>query len=416
MAALLPGHSHFLRPVGNRSRDRRHRQAGGQSGLRPTQYDRAGRGSDTRFRWLAFGRAADAWRPDRNSRWKTRLASAAAAWALGIPRDLIRSGLESFSGDMDKVPGRFNLLEIGGATVIVDYGHNVSALQAMVEAIEQFPHRHRTAVYTAAGDRRDCDMVRQGELLGEAFDRVILYEDHYVRGREKGEIMGLLRRGMADGDRVTEIEEIHGAVKAVEAALRNVPPGRTAAGPGRRDRRNGEFRQALPGRHGSRSRNRSDRSDRRPCHLSPRQRSDGLRCSGCRLIRPLELTAPPGGLRPGAPIARSTGSLHEGVSAQSENLRLPPACRQNRLFLSTSKSAFRCFASQRWVRKRAGAATIGECTCADSFRRRLRRNRIRCSSTNTTRPESIDEYCPGRFPPGRVCPRLCPCPGGPQTA
>ena len=26
-------------------------------------------------------------------------------------------------------------------------------------------------------------MVRQGQLLGEAFDRVILYEDHYLRGR-----------------------------------------------------------------------------------------------------------------------------------------------------------------------------------------------------------------------------------------
>jgi cyanophycin synthetase len=153
------------------------------------------------------------------------LASVAAAWALGISRDLIRAGLESFSGDMDKVPGRFNLLEIGGATVIVDYGHNPSALQAIIEAIEQFPHRHRTAVYTAAGDRRDCDMLKQGELLGEAFDRVVLYEDHYVRGRAKGEIMGLLRQGLADRDRVTEIEEIYGAVKAVEAALQNVRPG-----------------------------------------------------------------------------------------------------------------------------------------------------------------------------------------------
>ena len=68
------------------------------------------------------------------------LASAAAAWALGIPRDAIRAGLESFAADLEKVPGRFNLLEIGGATVIIDYGHNVSALSALIEAIEQFPH------------------------------------------------------------------------------------------------------------------------------------------------------------------------------------------------------------------------------------------------------------------------------------
>ena len=135
------------------------------------------------------------------------LAAAAAAWALGVPRDAIRAGLESFAADLDKVPGRFNLLEIGGATVIVDYGHNVSALSALIEAIEQFPHERRTVVYSAAGDRRDCDMVRQGELLGDAFDRVILYEDHYLRGRAEGEIMGLFRQGLADGERVTDVQE-----------------------------------------------------------------------------------------------------------------------------------------------------------------------------------------------------------------
>jgi cyanophycin synthetase len=153
------------------------------------------------------------------------LASAAAAWALNIPLAVIRAALETFAGDMERSPGRFNLLDVRGATVIVDYGHNVSALQALIEAIEQFPHQRRTAVYTAAGDRRDVDMIRQGELLGDSFDRVILYEDHYVRGRQTGEIMGLLRRGMAAGERVTDTQEIFGAVKAVEAALRSVQPG-----------------------------------------------------------------------------------------------------------------------------------------------------------------------------------------------
>ena len=63
---------------------------------------------------------------------------------------------------MEKVPGRFNLLEIHGATVIVDYGHNAHALTALVEAIGQFPNRQRTCVYSTAGDRRDCDLLRQG--------------------------------------------------------------------------------------------------------------------------------------------------------------------------------------------------------------------------------------------------------------
>jgi len=36
----------------------------------------------------------------------------------------------------------------------------------MLDALKVFPHQNRIAVYTAAGDRRDVDMVRQGELLG----------------------------------------------------------------------------------------------------------------------------------------------------------------------------------------------------------------------------------------------------------
>ena len=81
------------------------------------------------------------------------------------------------------------------------------------------------AVYSTAGDRRDCDMIRQGELLGAAFDRVILYEDHYRRGRAEGEIMGLFRKGVESSARAKEIIEIVGATKAAEAALNMVEPG-----------------------------------------------------------------------------------------------------------------------------------------------------------------------------------------------
>jgi cyanophycin synthetase len=153
------------------------------------------------------------------------LAAAAAVWALGVPCQAIRVGLESFSPDMSKVPGRFNLLEVNGATVIVDYGHNASALASVLDAVAQLPHPRRLAVYSTAGDRRDCDMIRQGELLGDAFDHIILYEDHYLRGRKEGEIMGLFRRGLNSGSRVEEIEEVRGAVKAIEAGLAAVKPG-----------------------------------------------------------------------------------------------------------------------------------------------------------------------------------------------
>jgi cyanophycin synthetase len=147
------------------------------------------------------------------------LAAVGAAWGLGLPREVIRAGLESFGCDMKACPGRFNLLEIHGATVIVDYGHNVSSLKAMAETIEKFPHERRIAVYTSAGDRRDCDMLRQGEMLAATFDSILLYEDQYVRGRKEGEIIGLLRQGISAGGRVREVREVKGVFPAIEMAL-----------------------------------------------------------------------------------------------------------------------------------------------------------------------------------------------------
>ncbi len=157
------------------------------------------------------------------------LASIAAAWSLGVPMEVIRSRAASFAADIDKVPARFNVLEIEGATVVVDYGHNVHSLSAVIEAIDKFPHLRRGCVYSTAGDRRDCDIIRQGELLGAAFDRVVLYEDHYLRGRNPGEIMGLLRKGLSSATRTKEIVEIRGATNAAETALefdhpRRAPP------------------------------------------------------------------------------------------------------------------------------------------------------------------------------------------------
>jgi cyanophycin synthetase len=153
------------------------------------------------------------------------LAGASALWSLGLPMEALCAALETFGTDLDKSPGRFNVVSLNGATAVFDYGHNPSALLAMIDALAVFPHRRRIAVYSAAGDRRDADLIRQGELLGRAFDQVILYEDHYTRGRLPGEIMSLFRQGLANGDRVAEVQSVQGWQRAVETALWTAQPG-----------------------------------------------------------------------------------------------------------------------------------------------------------------------------------------------
>ncbi|MBK6687556.1 MAG: cyanophycin synthetase [Deltaproteobacteria bacterium] len=153
------------------------------------------------------------------------LAATAAAWGANVSLDAIRKGLASFVNDPSRVPARFNLLDFAGATVIVDYAHNVDACKAVIDGVAALPHRRRLVVFSAAGDRRDIDIERQAVMLGDAFDEVVLYEDACSRGRPDGECLGILRRGVDRGARVKVVHETRGELRAVELALKAVEPG-----------------------------------------------------------------------------------------------------------------------------------------------------------------------------------------------
>ncbi len=153
------------------------------------------------------------------------MASVAAAWALNLDWAAVRAALTSFASDAGTAPGRFNVFSYRGATLIADYGHNPDAIIALVRAVEAMPAGRRMIVISGAGDRRDEDIRRQTEILGDAFDEVILYQDQCQRGRADGEVLGLLREGLARAKRTTAVEEIRGEFLAIDTALARIQPG-----------------------------------------------------------------------------------------------------------------------------------------------------------------------------------------------
>ncbi len=153
------------------------------------------------------------------------MASVAAAWALKVEWAIIEAGLASFSNDNDNAAGRFNLFQYRGATVIADYGHNPDAMAALVQAVEAMPASRRSVVISGAGDRRDQDISQQTEILGAAFDEVVLFEDQCQRGRSDGEVIALLRQGLADAKRTTQSSEIYGEFLAIDTAMDKLKAG-----------------------------------------------------------------------------------------------------------------------------------------------------------------------------------------------
>ena len=156
------------------------------------------------------------------------MASVGAGWALGLDWKVVQAGLKSFVADAATAPGRFNLFDYRGATLIADYGHNPDAIAALVQAIDNLSGKsgkQRMVVISGAGDRRDEDIRQQTEILGDAFDTVVLYQDKCQRGRADGEVLALLQQGLKNAKRTKEVVEIHGEFLAIDTALTKLKAG-----------------------------------------------------------------------------------------------------------------------------------------------------------------------------------------------
>ncbi len=123
------------------------------------------------------------------------LAATAIAYARGVSVENIKQGLRTFTTSFYQSPGRLNVFDEYPFRVIVDYGHNPAAFDAMRDLIAALRPNHREIIGVLAlpGDRRDIDIHQAGMTAADTFDRLIIKEDNDLRGRTPGEVAGLLR-------------------------------------------------------------------------------------------------------------------------------------------------------------------------------------------------------------------------------
>ena len=122
------------------------------------------------------------------------LAATGAAWAAGLNPAMIVRALSTFRSDADMAPGRFNLMDVGGVQVVLDYGHNPAAMAALMEAVEGLDKRWTMMVMGLPGDRRDEDLIATFQVTIPIVDAYTLHDLRDRREREPGEVPALLRQ------------------------------------------------------------------------------------------------------------------------------------------------------------------------------------------------------------------------------
>lgn len=122
------------------------------------------------------------------------LAAAAAAWGAGLNPAMIVRALHTFKTDYAMVPGRFNVMDVDGVQVVLDYGHNPAAIAALMEAVSSLGERSTTLVMGLPGDRRDEDLIASIRATISHVDSYILHDLQDRREREAYEVPKLLHQ------------------------------------------------------------------------------------------------------------------------------------------------------------------------------------------------------------------------------
>jgi cyanophycin synthetase len=173
------------------------------------------------------------------------MAAAAAAHVGGAHLHDIRQGLRSFTTSIYQAPGRLNVFDLDGVTVIIDYAHNAAGLRTVGDFIERLvaksPHGERpgeaswsanlrVGVIATPGDRREDDMRELGRTAARYFDEIIVREDKNLRGRAPGETAQIVLEGVNEaiakgGTRAGNAWIVLDEMEATRAALDRSRPG-----------------------------------------------------------------------------------------------------------------------------------------------------------------------------------------------
>lgn len=152
---------------------------------------------------------------------------------MGIKSDAIHQGLKRFGQDPSDNPGRGNIYDVNGVTVIVDFAHNAHSMKAVVDMAQNMANNlpkasNISVMFSHGGDRSNDEILAVADAVHQLKPNTyILAEiEEYLRGREMGAVSQIVKAHLlSKGINDKNINEVDNPIAGAKYALENANTG-----------------------------------------------------------------------------------------------------------------------------------------------------------------------------------------------
>lgn len=149
------------------------------------------------------------------------LAACGALVGIRIDYVMIAKGFLNFKSDQKFNSGRFNVYNVLGREIILDYGHNIAGYEAIIDSLNSMKKENITGIIGVPGDRSNEHIQKIGKLCSENFSKIYIKEDKDTRGRKVGEVAQVLLSAVKLKKTDLKIKVILDEIEAFEDAFKN---------------------------------------------------------------------------------------------------------------------------------------------------------------------------------------------------
>lgn len=153
------------------------------------------------------------------------LPAALTSFLQNVELEDIRLALQTFTPSPAQTPGRMNLFRFRNFSVLLDYAHNPSGMQAMGKFLEKTEGFPKVGIISGTGDRRDEDLIDLGKISAEIFDEIVIRQDSELRGRTPQEMIDLLKQGIQKVDKKKPVSVVLSEQEAIMSTIKNAKKG-----------------------------------------------------------------------------------------------------------------------------------------------------------------------------------------------